>query len=108
MGKGGKVVILEAEGPYFYNWNAGVLFRAAGWYNFVTKLNGENYGLSKTFALSFNGVQVQLGDLRLEVTKQSIIEALSLPQTKERWYKGQALGVEDLNFFLKTKHHNPL
>ena len=108
MGKGGKVNKLEPKGPDFCNWNAGVWFRAAGWYNFVTKFSGENYGVSRTFSLSFNGVQVQLGYLRFEVTKQSIAEAHPLPQTGECWYKGMALGATYLNLFLKTEHHNPV
>ena len=83
------------------NWNEGVWFRAAGWYDFVTKFSGDNYGVSRTFSLSFDGIQVQLGDFQFEVIEQSIVEALSLPQTGERWYKGQALGATDLNFFSK-------
>ena len=88
MGKGGKVNRLEPEGPKFYNWNARVWFRAARWYGFITKFSGENYGVSITFALNFDGIQVQLGSLRFEVTEKSIAEALSLPQTGERWYTG--------------------
>ena len=68
MGKGGKVNRLEPERLNFCNWNAREWFRATGWYNFITKFSGENYGVSRTFALSFDGVQVQLGDLRFEVT----------------------------------------
>ena len=79
MGKGDKVNKLELGGTDFCNWNVGVWFRAIGWYDFVAKFIGENYGVSRTFALSFDGVQVQLGNLRFEVTKQSIVEALSLP-----------------------------
>ena len=68
MGKGGKVNILEPQGPEFCNWNTGVWFRVVGWYDFVTNFSGENYGVLRAFALSFNGVQVQLGSLRFEVT----------------------------------------
>ena len=51
--------------------------------------------------------QVQVGSLGFEVTKKSMAKALSLPQIGKRWYKGQALGESDLNFFLKPEHHNP-
>ena len=51
---------------------------------------------------------MHLGSLKFEVTEISIAKALSFPQTGERWYKGQALGVTDLNFFLKSEHHNPV
>ena len=56
MGKGGKVNRLEPEGLEFCNLNVGVWFRDAGWYKFVAKLSGENYGVSRTFSLSFDGV----------------------------------------------------
>ena len=108
MGKRGKVNILEPEGLELCNWNVGVWFRATGWYDCVTKFSGENYGVSRTFALFFDGVHVELGDLRFEVIEQSITEALSPPQTSERWYKGQALNAIDLNFFLIYEYHNPV
>ena len=43
-----------------------------------------------------------------EVIEKSISRELSLPQTGEHWYKGQALGAIDLNVFLKFEHHNPV
>ena len=58
MGKGGKVNRLEPEGPKFCNWNVGVWFRATGWYDFIAKFNGENYGVSITFVVSFDGIPV--------------------------------------------------
>lgn len=101
MGKGGTVNRLEPKGPEFCDWNTGVWFRAAGWYEFI-KFSGENYGVSRTFALSFDGIQVQLGSLKFEVTEKYIAKALSLPHTSECWYKGQALGATNLNYFLKS------
>jgi hypothetical protein len=56
IGKGGTVNRLETKGPEFCNWNVGVWFRVAGWYEFIAKFSGENYGVSRTFALSFDGV----------------------------------------------------
>ena len=58
MGKGGTVNRLEPEGPEFCDWNVGVWFRVAGWYKFITKSSGENFGVSRTFSLSFDDVQV--------------------------------------------------
>ena len=107
MGKGGTVNKLEPNSNEFCDQNAGVYFNYVGWYQFIQKFNGENYGISKTFYLSFNGVQVQVGSPGFEVTEESMVEVLSLPQTGEIWYKGQALGATDLNFFLKPKYHNP-
>ena len=106
MGKGGTVNRLEPEGPKFYDWNVGVWFRATGWHEFIKTFSGENYGVSRIFTISFDGVHVHLGSLKFEVTKKSIAKSLSLPRTGEHWYKGQSLGATDLNFFLKTEHHN--
>ena len=78
----------EPDSSEFCDQNAGVWFKSAGWYEFIKKFSGENYGVSITFALSFSGVQVQVGSLGFEVTKESMAEALSLPQAGERWYKG--------------------
>lgn len=108
MGKGGTVNRLEPEGLIFCDWNVGVWFRVAGWYEFKKKFSGENYGVSRTFFLSFDGVQVQLGTLKFEVTKKSIARALFLPQTGECWYKGLAFDAIYLNFFVKFEHHNPV
>ena len=47
---------LDLEGPEFFNWNARVWFRATGWYEFIANFSGENYGVSRTSALSFDGV----------------------------------------------------
>ena len=79
MGKGGMVNRLEPEGPKYCNWNTGVWFRAAGWYEFIEKFSGENHGVSRTFSLSFDGVQVHIGSFKFEVTDKSISRALSLP-----------------------------
>lgn len=43
MGKGNIVNRLEPEGLEFCVWKAGVWFKAAGWYEFITKFSGENY-----------------------------------------------------------------
>ena len=99
---------LEPEGPKFCDWNVGFWFRVAWWYEFIKKFSGEIYGVSWTFALSFDGIHVQLGTLKFEVIEKYITRTLSLPHTGERWYKGQALGAADLNFFLESEHPNPV
>lgn len=107
MGKGGTINRLEHNNSELCDCNVGLRFKSAGWYEFIKKFSGENYGVSKTFALSFNGVKVQVGGVGFKVTEQSMAKALSLPHTGERWYKGQDLGATDLNFFLKPEHNNP-
>ena len=60
MGKGGTVNRLEPDSFEFCDWNACVWFKSVGSYEFIKKFSGENYAVSKTFSLSFNGVQVQV------------------------------------------------
>ena len=79
MGKGGTINRLEPDSSEFCDQNAGVWFTSACWYEFIHKFSGDNYGVSRTFWLAFNGIQVQVGSLGFEVTKQSMTKALPLP-----------------------------
>ena len=78
MGKGGTINILEPNSSEFCDQNIGVLFKSIGWYEFIKKFSGENYGVSIMFSLSFDGIWVQVGSLGFEVTKESMAESLSL------------------------------
>lgn len=56
MCKGGTVNILEPGSSKFCALNIGVWFKSAGWYEFIQKFSNESYGVSRMFALSFDGL----------------------------------------------------
>ena len=60
------------------------LFKQAGWFEYVHRLtNGYHSGVALSFAQSFNGTIVIVGDLNFEVTEQSIADACGLPMDGE-------------------------
>ena len=49
-----------------------------GWLNFIKKFHGYNLEVSRQFSATFDGKKVVVGNLELQVTKQSIAEATGL------------------------------
>jgi hypothetical protein len=58
-----------------------------GWISFIRKFDGFNISVARQFALSFDGYRAKVGDVQLEVTKQSLSLATSLPIKGQRWSK---------------------
>ena len=61
-------------------------FKIAGWFNFLSKFYGYDYGVSRDFVESFDDQWVQLGNLRFEVNEEFIARA-ELLTTGEQWFK---------------------
>ena len=71
----------EPEGPKFMEGYPQLksILRKAWWLQFIQKFRGYNKEVTKTFARSFNGVEVEVGDLRFSITEASIAAAMELP-----------------------------
>jgi len=52
--------------------------RKSRWFQFQ-KFKGHNKEVTKTFARSFNGMEVEIGDIKFPVTESSIVAATKLP-----------------------------
>jgi len=48
------------------------IFRQEDWFSFCDRLKGENYEVARAFAEGFNGQNVQLGYMMLEVNEAFI------------------------------------
>jgi hypothetical protein len=48
------------------------------WISFIRKFDGFNISVARQFALSFDGCRAKVGDVQLEITKQSLSLATSL------------------------------
>jgi hypothetical protein len=59
------------------------------------------------FAKNFDGFQIQVGDIIIQVTKHSIVVACGLFVRGERWFKKKKLPRDLCNQFLVAEHHNP-
>ena len=82
----------EPEGPKFMEGYPQLksILRKAWWLEFIQKFRGQNREVTKTFAKSFNGVEVEVGDLKFSVTEASIAIAMKLPQEGEWWFKNKS------------------
>jgi len=83
----------EPEGPKFMEGYPQLksILRKVQWLQFIQKFRGYNKEVTKTFARYFNGVEVEVGDLKFSVIEASIDAATELPQQGERWFKNKSL-----------------
>jgi len=87
----GLLLRAEPEGPKLMEGYPQLknILRKARWLRFIQKFRGYNKEITKTFARSFNGVEVEVGDLKFSVIEASIVAAMELPQEGERWFKNK-------------------
>lgn len=71
----------ETEGPKFMEGYPQVknIMKKAKWLWFIQKFKGYNEDITKTFAGSFNSLEVEVGDLNFIVTEASIAATTKLP-----------------------------
>ena len=70
------------------------MLKKAKWLRFIQKFKGYHREVTKAFAKSFDGLEVELGDLKFTVTEASIVAAIELPQGGEHWFKNRGIGDE--------------
>ena len=59
------------------------LLQRVGWLNFVKKFNGFHKEITKSFSRSFDGSEVEIGDIKFTITESFIAEATELPRRGE-------------------------
>jgi len=70
--------------------------------NFIEKFDGYHKEITKPFARSFNGTEVEIGDIKFVVTKSYIAEATELPRLGERWFKNKEFHSESWKVILRN------
>ena len=68
MGKGGIVNRNEPEGPNRAITHDKGWFQIVGWFNFLHKFSGYDYGVVVAFMDSFDGYQVKLSNPMFEIS----------------------------------------
>ena len=68
----------------------------------MEKFNGFHKEVTNTFARSFNGSEVEIGDVKFTSTESFIAEAAELPRQGERWFKNKEFHNEAWRQMLKT------
>ena len=60
------------------------MLQQAGWLQFFEKFSGFDKEVTKTFARSFKGAEVKIGDIKFTIIEASIAEATEFPRQGER------------------------
>ena len=102
MGRRVTVNRIEPIGPKYDISHAKGWFQIAGWFNFMKKFYGHNYGVAQAFVGSFDGSHVKIDTLVFHISKKFISKATGFSLTGERWFKNQILISVNLNYFLKS------
>jgi hypothetical protein len=78
--RSGKVVRLEPEGVEIFKAYPQMAqrFKEAGWFEFLTTFQGYDKHVSMVFAQNFDGFEVEIKNLLMLVTEQSIAKAFRL------------------------------
>ena len=81
----GKLLRAKPEGPKFMEGypQVGDVLKKAKWLRFIQKFRGYHKEVTKAFARSFNGLEVDIGDLKFTVNEASIASATELLQEGE-------------------------
>lgn len=56
----------------------------------------------KNFSHPFDGMKVEIGYVKFNITKSLIVEATKLPRSGEKWFKNRGIDGEDWKLFLKN------
>ena len=73
-----------------------------GWLNFIENFDGFHKKITKYFARSFAGTEVEIGDIKFEVIKSYIAEATELPRHGERCFKNKEFHSESWKVILRN------
>jgi hypothetical protein len=100
----GLIVITELVGFKYLEGYPQVreLLQQAGWLNFIEKIDGFHKEITKSFARSFDGAEVEIGDIKFTITKSFLAEAIELPRKGEWWFKNKEFHNESWKEILEN------
>lgn len=100
----GRLLRAELEGPKFLEGYPQVkdLLKKSKWLRFIKNFKGHTKEVTKTFARSFNGKMLEIGDLKFTVTEASIVAATNFPQEGEIWFKNKSVDEQAWRIILRN------
>ena len=78
------------------------MLQKAGWIKFIEKFDGFHKEITKSFARSIDGTEVEIGDIKFAVTESFMTEATKLPRHGERWFKNKDFHNESWKVIFKN------
>lgn len=100
----GIIVRFEPNGRKFMEGYPQVkeMLQKAQWLHFMEKFDGFNKEVTKSFAKAFDGVEVEIGDIKFVVIESLIAKATDLSKGGERWFKNKGIESEEWRIFLNN------
>lgn len=78
------------------------MLQKAEWFCFIEKFDGYHKEITKSFAISFDCTEVEIGDIKFAVVESFIAEATKLLRLGERWLKNQEFHDESWKVIIKN------
>jgi hypothetical protein len=78
------------------------IFEQAGWMAFFSQLQGYNDAIALEFSQQFHSNTTTIQGLIMEVTQESISQAVGLLTTREHWFKNKVDGHGATKSFLRA------
>lgn len=78
------------------------MLQKARWLCFIEKFDGYHKEITKFFARSFDGMEVEIWDIKFAVTESFIAKATEFPRLGERWSKNKEFHDESWKVILKN------
>ena len=99
--KGGAIICTEPQDLILFEDDPTfkASFKRVGCMNFFQKIQGFNQQVTKDFALHFDGIKTNVGDLEFVVTPHSISVATRIPYTNMEWFKGMKFDLSHCSSF---------
>jgi len=68
----------------------------------LENFDGFNKEVTKSFSRDFDGIEVEIGDIKFVVTECLIVEAIGMSRVGEKWFKNKGIEGEEWKTFLKN------
>ena len=72
------------------------------WLNFIEKFDDCHKEITNSFARSFDGIEVEIGDIKFAVTESFIEEETEPLRHRERWFKNKEFHGESWKVILRN------
>jgi hypothetical protein len=80
------------------------VFQRVGFLSFCQNMQRVHPEVAGKFSLNFDGNKTKVGNLDLEVSKDTIATSTKIPKTGERWFKYMTLNATFSKYFLKPNY----
>ena len=100
----GVIIRSKSDGAKFLEGYPQVrqLLQQERWTEFVEKFDGHEKEVKKSFARAYDGIEAEIGDMKLVLTNSFVEKATRFPRIRESWFKNRKIEEKECKFFLQN------